>query len=287
MDVRNLAGKTALVTGAGSGIGRETALALGGRSADLVLCDVNEAGLAETEAQLSALGREVLARRADVSDRDQMRAFAQEVHGRTEAVDVLVNNAGVGLGASFRDTSLEDWDWIVGINLMGVVHGCHFFLPPMVRRGLGGHVVNVSSAAGYIASEPLSAYCTTKFGVLGLSEALREELARFGIGVTAICPGLINTAIVKTSPLRGPSDKPEVRQKMVETYRRRNYGPDRVARNILKAVQRNRAVAPISPEAWALYYLKRLFPGLARWLGAKMSARQRRLYEPDPVSSDD
>ncbi len=266
MDVRDLHGKTAVVTGAASGIGKATALALAKRGADLVVCDVDETGLAATAAAIEALGRNVFFRRVDVASRAQMQEFAAAVHERVPAVDLLINNAGVGLGASFRDTTLEDWDWIVSINLMGVVHGCHFFLPPMIARGHGGHVVNVSSAAGYVATEPLCAYATTKFAVLGLSEALREELERHRIGVTAVCPGIINTPITRTARLRGPAATPEARAQMVAFYERRNYPPERVAENILKAVQRNRAVAPISPEAWFLYYVKRLSPALLRVL---------------------
>jgi NAD(P)-dependent dehydrogenase (short-subunit alcohol dehydrogenase family) len=276
MDTTRLHGKTALVTGAGSGIGRETALAFARAGADVVVCDVNEAGLAATEAAARALGREVMARVVDVAQREDMRRFAAEVHGEREAVDILMNNAGVGLGARFRDTSLEDWDWIAGINLWGVIHGCHFFIPPMVGRGRGGHVVNVSSAAGYLATEPLAAYCTTKFAVLGLSEALREELAPHGIGVTAVCPGIVNTPITRTSPMRGPEATPAARERMVELYRRRGYGPERVATNILKAIARNRGVAPITPEAWAMYYLKRFAPAAAAWLSRTMNARMRR-----------
>jgi len=264
MDVRDLRGKTALVTGAASGIGKATALAVAKRGADLVVCDVDETGLAATAAAIEALGRNVFFRRVDVASRAQMQEFAAAVHERVPAVDLLINNAGVGLGASFRDTTLEDWDWIVSINLMGVVHGCHFFLPPMIARGQGGHVVNVSSAAGYVASEPLCAYATTKFAVLGLSEALAQELKRYGIGVTAVCPGIINTPITRTSRLRGPAATPEARAQMVAFYERRNYPPERVAENILKAVQRNRTIAPISPEAWVFYYLKRFSPGLIR-----------------------
>lgn len=273
MDVSRLQGRTALVTGAGSGIGRETALLLARRGADLVLCDVNEKGLKQTEEAVRALGRDVLARRVDVASREEMRDFAGEVHGRVEAVDLLVNNAGVGIGGGFLDTSLEDWDWIVGINLFGVVHGCHFFIPPMLARRRGGHVVNLSSAAGYLATPVLAAYSTTKFGVLGLSEALREELRPHGIGVTAICPGIVNTNITRTTPLRGAADTPENRERMVRMYERRNYGPERVAANILRAVQRNRAVAPITPEAWGMYVLKRLSPSFTAWISRRLGQR--------------
>lgn len=276
MDVTNLTGKTVLVTGAASGIGKETALAFARRGAGLAICDMNEAGLAETAHQVRTMGRDVIAQRVDVANVDDMREFAAAVHAQVDAIDILMNNAGVGLGAGFLDTSLTDWDWIVGINLKGVIHGCHFFVPPMVARGRGGHVINVASAAAFIATEALAAYSTTKYAVLGLSEALRDELLRHRIGVTAVCPGIINTAITATSPLRGANDTPEMRRRMVEIYQRRNYGPERVAGNILKAVQRNRAVAPISPEAWAMYYLKRLVPGFVAWINRSSAERLRR-----------
>jgi len=275
VDVRNLQGRTVLVTGAASGIGKETALAFGRRGADLVLCDLDEAGLKATEAALQGLGRQVLARRVDVSDREAMRSFAEETSAQVGPLDILMNNAGVGLGASFLDTSLEDWDWILRINLLGVVHGCHFFVPPMVARGAGGHVVNVSSAAGYLPAEALSAYVTTKYAVLGLSEALRMELGEHGIGVTAICPGIIDTPITRSSQLRGRYAAEGQREEMIEAYRKRGYGPERVADNVLRAIQRNRAIAPVSPEAWIGWYAKRLSPALVSRLLSWAERRRR------------
>jgi NAD(P)-dependent dehydrogenase (short-subunit alcohol dehydrogenase family) len=272
LDTTNLTGKTVLVTGAGSGIGRETALLAARRGADLVICDVNEGTLVQVRAQAADLGSNVLARRVDVSNREEMRSFAEAVHADGGAVDLLVNNAGVGLVGGLLDTELEDWDWIVGINLMGVVHGCHFFLPRMIERGMGGHVANVSSMAGFHASPALVAYTTTKFAVLGLSEALREELRPHGIGVTAICPGIINTPITTNARARGPAADPKVRERAAAFYRRRNYGPERVAENILKAVQRNRSVAPVAPEAWLSYAIKRISPRFAGWVARRVAA---------------
>jgi len=276
VDVRNLSGKTVLVTGAGSGIGRESALAFGARGADLVICDVDEAGLAQTGELLSALGGSVFSRRVDVANPDEMGAFAEEVHGQMGAVDILMNNAGVGLAASFLDTPLEDWDWLLRINLRGVIHGCHFFVPPMVSRGVGGHVVNVASLAAYMPSETLAAYTTSKYAVLGLSEALSNELKRHRIGVTAVCPGIINTALTATSRMRGAAGAAGERERLARIYERRNYGPERVARNVLKAIQRNRTVAPISPESWLIYYLKRLAPSAVRALTRRIMSPPRR-----------
>jgi short-subunit dehydrogenase len=273
MDVTSLKGKTALVTGAASGIGLETAALMAERGADLVICDLDESGLAAASKRFEASGSQVFARRVDVADAGEMEAFAAAVHERVEAVDVLMNNAGVAIGGPFLATTLEDWNWILGINTMGVVHGCHFFVPNMVRRDAGGHVINVSSAAGYSATSALAAYNATKFSVLGLTEALWEELRPHRIGVTAICPGIIDTPITRNARLVGEMDKPEMREQMVGGYQRRGYGPERVAVNILKAVQRDRLVAPISPEAWGLYYMKRFAPALLRWVSKKMSER--------------
>jgi NAD(P)-dependent dehydrogenase (short-subunit alcohol dehydrogenase family) len=274
MEIANLGRKWALVTGSGSGIGRETALALARRGADLVICDVNEAGLEETRRDIEALGRKTISRPVDVAERDEMRAFAEAVHTEIPAVDILVNNAGVAVGGAFVDTPLDDWNWIVGINLMGVVHGCHFFVPRMIERGAGGHVVNIASMASYVAAGGMSAYNTTKFGVRGFSEALRVELAMHGIGVTVVCPGVINTPIVERMRLRGPGDTEENRQRGIDFFERRNYPPSRVAAGILDAIRKNKAVAPIAPEARLFWYLVRFFPGLVRRISRKIFERE-------------
>ncbi len=281
MDVRDLTGKQVLVTGAASGIGKETALACARRGANLVICDLDEVGLSDVEKTIRELGRDVIASRVDVSDAEQMRAFADDVHGQIGAPDILVNNAGVAIGGRFQDTSIEDWNWIVGINLMGVVHGCHHFIPKMVERGRGGHVVIVASAAGYSASSNLAAYNATKFAVLGLGEALQDELRGDGIGVTVICPGIIDTPITRSARLVGEIGTDKARERMVDAYRKRNYTPARVAGNILKAIGRNRVVAPISAEAWVMYYLKRFAPWLMRRINVLMSKVQKRQLSGD------
>jgi NAD(P)-dependent dehydrogenase (short-subunit alcohol dehydrogenase family) len=263
--------KAVLVTGAGSGIGRETALAFAARGAVLFLCDVNEAALEETARVARRSGVTVHTEVVDVSRRDAMEAFASRVHREVDAVDILVNNAGVGLGGGFLDTSLEDWDWVISINLWGVVYGCHFFLPAMVHRKRGGHVVNVASAAGLLATADLVAYGTTKYAIVGLSEALREELRPHDIGVSTICPGVINTPIARTARLRG-AHAPS-RERLVALYQRRNYGPEKVATAIVGAVLSGGGLVPVTPEAWMMYALKRALPETTQRLVRRITDR--------------
>jgi NAD(P)-dependent dehydrogenase (short-subunit alcohol dehydrogenase family) len=273
VDVRDLTGATALVTGAGSGIGREIARACARRGARVVICELDEARLAEAERDLRGLGADVLARRVDVGSRTEMEGFAADVHRDWGPVDLLVNNAGVGLGGMFLETTLDDWEWIVRTNFFGVVHGCHFFVPEMAKGGRPAHVVNVASAAAYAPLPAQSAYAATKSAVLGLSVAMHAEIRHAGIGVTVVCPGFIDTPIVERSRLRGVAADPETRRRTRAFYRRRAYGPERVARKTLHAVQRNRVVAPITLEASGLYYASRVVPGLLRWVNGQLARR--------------
>lgn len=259
--MKRLEDRIALVTGAASGIGRATARALSRAGMRLILCDIDERGLADVAAEIGPAC--LLTRRVDVSQSDEVAAFAAEVHARIPAVDLLVNNAGVGLHGGMLDTPLADWDWVLGVNLWGVIHGCHHFVPQMVRRAQGGHVVNVSSVLGYFAMAQTAGYCASKYAVLGLSEALRAELTPHGIGVSAICPGVIDTGIIAATRFHGTGDAGGMRDRVAARYRQRGYGPEKVAEAVVQAVRDNRGVVPVSPEAWALYYVKRFLPGLA------------------------
>jgi NAD(P)-dependent dehydrogenase (short-subunit alcohol dehydrogenase family) len=265
--MKALEDKVVVITGAASGIGRATAIAFARERTKLVLCDKNEEGLRSLERELGA-SKHVEWRVVDVSKREEMRAFADDVHARFDAVDVIVNNAGVGQSGGMLDTSLEDWEWVLGVNLWGVIHGCHFFVPKMVARGKGGHVVNVSSVFGFFAPPGSIGYCAAKFGVFGMSESLRGELEPHGIGVSTICPGMINTNIVKEG--RYTDQTRASRENVVAQFEKRGHSPDVVAKAIMSAVKKNRAVVPAAPEAWAFYYAKRFIPkqfdGIARYL---------------------
>lgn len=254
-----------LVTGAGSGIGRETVLAFAREGAQVIAVDVNQQSVRETAALAQAEGLACAIELADVSDERAMQALAARVHAQHGALDVLVNNAGIGAAGRFLDTKVATWDRVHSINVRGVMLGCHVFLPPMVARGRG-HVVNTASMAGYFAAPDMPIYAASKFAVLGFSECLRMDLKDKGIGVSAICPGIINTNIVAATVAEGAAAQWQAGA--VKFYQKRNYTPDKVAKAILKAVRCNIAVLPVSPEAWFGFYMKRFFPGLTRWLGA-------------------
>ncbi|MEV5433555.1 SDR family oxidoreductase [Streptomyces sp. NPDC052701] len=260
-------GQLVLVTGAGSGIGRATALAFAAAGARVVAVD-RDAGAAVRTAGLSRLAGApaAFAETADVSDARAMEELAQKVATEYGVVDVLVNNAGIGLSGSFFDTTPEDWKKVLDVNLWGVIHGCRLFGRHMAERGQGGHIVNVASAAAFQPSRALPAYSTTKAAVLMLSECLRAELAGQRIGVTAICPGFVDTAITSTAHFAGV-DAAEERRRQKRTarlYGLRGYPPEKVAGAILRAVARNEAVVPVTPEARGARVLSRFLPGVAR-----------------------
>ncbi|HKY90885.1 MAG TPA: SDR family NAD(P)-dependent oxidoreductase [Nevskiaceae bacterium] len=255
-----------LVTGAGSGIGRATARAFALRGARILAVGPSTTGLAETRALVVADGGRCDTYVADVSNEVSMQALAEVVTREYGALDVLVNNAGIGAAGRFLDTSPDTWERVWAVNVKGVMLGCKLFLPAMIARGRG-HVVNVSSMAGYFASPEMPVYATSKSAVIGFSESLRADLADKGIGVTAICPGIVNTNIIATTTTEGSAAAWQ--SNAVDFYRKRNYPPSRVAKAIVRAVERNGAIVPVTPEAWWGYHLKRLLPGAARSLAAR------------------
>lgn len=251
-------GGVALVTGAGGGIGRATSLALARRGATVLCVDINAAAAAATAAACSQAGTGARSFDLDVTDREAVSALADEVTADHGPLDILVNNAGVGLTGPFLDTSLEDWDWILGVNLMGVVHCAHLFGAPMVERGRG-QVVNIASGLAYTHRATETAYITTKAGVLALSRSLRADWRPHGVGVSAICPGVINTPIIYNTRFRGRQEDPKRVAKAQRIFSR-GHPPERVAHAILSAIARNRAVVPVGFESWAAWLVHRLLP---------------------------
>lgn len=262
-------GQLVLVTGAAAGIGRATAFAFAEAGARVISVDRDAEGAART-AELSRLigAPEAWAEAVDVSDEQAMEKLAARVATEYGVVDVLVNNAGIGLSGSFLDTTSEDWRKVLDVNLWGVIHGCRLFGRQMAERGQGGHIVNTASAAAYLPSRTLPAYSTSKAAVLMLSECLRAELAGRGIGVSAICPGIVNTSITSTVRFAGADAEEEKRRqrKSARLYGLRNYPPEKVADAILRAVVRNQAVVPVTPEARGGRLMSRFTPRTLRAL---------------------
>ncbi|MBM7437974.1 SDR family oxidoreductase [Streptomyces sp. HB132] len=260
-------GRLVLVTGAAAGIGRATALAFAEAGARVVAVDRDAEGVARTAGTARLIGAPTAwGEVVDVGDEQAMEKLAEKVAAELGVVDVLVNNAGIGLAGSFLDTTSEDWRNVLDVNLWGVIHGCRVFGRQMADRGQGGHIVNVASAAAYQPSRALPAYSTSKAAVLMLSECLRAELAHRSIGVSAICPGLINTGITGTAHFAGADETEEqrLRGRAAQLYGRRNYPAGKVARAILDAVVHNRAVVPVTPEAHGARLLSRISPRILR-----------------------
>lgn len=267
-DHRSMNGKLAVVTGAGSGIGRETAYLLAENGAELVLADIDLDAARKTAANITATGGIAHAYALDVADTDAFTEFGEQVTKTHGVADVLINNAGIGLAGHVLDATDEQIRRLVDINLMGVITGSRVFGRTMVERGLGGHIVNLASAAAFTPQQGMGGYAATKAGVLMFSESLRAELAEHRIGVSAICPGIVDTNIVATTEYAGAATDIEKRwqDKMSGRYQRRGYTPDRVAAAILGAITDNKAVVPVTVEAKVGYRIYRFVPGLSRRL---------------------
>lgn len=258
--------KVAAITGAASGIGRALALELAKQQCDLALSDVNEAGLQETAEKARALGVKVTTAVINVADREQMHGWADQVvkdHGK---VNLIFNNAGVALGNTVEDAKYEDYEWIMGINLWGVIYGTKAFLPYIKQTG-DGHVINVSSIFGLFAQPTQSGYNMTKFAVRGFTESLRQELDLQNCGVSATCvhPGGIKTNIARSARMsnsvlsltggKGSTEKMTQQfEKMFVTT------PETAANVILNAVKRNARRVLIGNDAKATDLMQRMLP---------------------------
>jgi short-subunit dehydrogenase/pimeloyl-ACP methyl ester carboxylesterase len=266
---RDVRGKLALVTGAGAGIGRATALELARKGARAVMIvDRDLAAAEETAAAVRDVGTDAAVYQADVGDATAMNKLAAQVNDEHGVVDIMVNNAGIGMAGRFLETTPAHWDNILAVNLRGVLNGSRAFGTQMVERGQGGTIINVSSAAAFLPSKSMIAYGTTKAAVLAFSESLRADLADEGITVTAVCPGFVNTNIAKSTVYAGLTvdEQERARHKADAAYRRRNYTPEATAKAIVKAVKTGPPVLPIAAESRVGYAMRRISPSLVRLL---------------------
>ena len=247
----------AVVTGAGSGLGRAFCVELASRGARIVAADIDLASAEETARLVAGAGGEAIARRADVALADDVEALAAEAERAFGGADLVVNNAGVAVGGQVGTVPLDDWKWIVGVNLWGVVHGCHVFLPRFKAQG-SGHVINVASAAGLLSAPEMGPYNVTKAGVVALSETLAGELAGTGVGVTVLCPTFFRTNIARSG-----RDHTTRGMKAIDKLmdRARIQAPD-VARIALAAADHGDLYAlPHADGRW-MWRAKRLAPGV-------------------------
>jgi NAD(P)-dependent dehydrogenase (short-subunit alcohol dehydrogenase family) len=256
---RYYAGKRCFITGAASGIGRATALRLAAQGAELYLTDRDFDGLAQTVSDARALGAQVPEHRVlDISDYDDVAAFAADIHTRHPSMDVVLNIAGVSAWGTVDRLTHEQWSKMVAINLMGPIHVIETFVPPMMAAGRGGHLVNVSSAAGLVALPWHAAYSASKFGLRGLSEVLRFDLARHRIGVSVVVPGAVQTPLVKTVEIAGVDREDPRVSRWVDRFSGHAVSPERAAEKILAGVAKNRYLVYTSADIRALYAFKRL-----------------------------
>lgn len=253
------AGKRCFVTGAASGIGRATALELARRGAVLFLTDRDAPGLETVVAEVQSLGREVAAYRAlDISDHDAVVAFAADIHATHEAMDVVLNIAGISAWGTVSTLTHQHWRSMIDVNLMGPIHVIETMVPPMVAAHRGGRLANVSSAAGIVALPWHAAYSASKYGLRGLSEVLRFDLARHRIGVSVVVPGAVKTPLVQTVQIAGVDrDDPSVRR-WVDRFSGHAVSPETAADKILAGVAKNRFLIYTSTDIRALYLFKRV-----------------------------
>lgn len=252
----------AVVTGAGSGIGRSFAYELAKRGGAVVCVDLNLAAAQDTVDQIKATGAKAFALQCDVGNAEQVNSVAEQAEQLLgHPVTLLINNAGVGLGGKFDEVSLDDWKWCMQVNLWGVIHGCHAFVPKLLGYGA---IINVASAASYTAAPEMSVYNVSKAGVLALSETLSSELKKFKIQVNVVCPTLVPTNIIKNGRIPGQYSK-------LADHALMNYAfttSDKVARLSLDRLDKEQLYTTPQLDAKLFWLMKRTSPSLyAKFLG--------------------
>src|SRR5690348_6420035 len=257
----DFAGAAVLITGAAGGIGRSLAGQLARQGAVLFLTDVNETALIDAVAALTGAGGNVAyASPLDVSDYEAVRAMAAEITEQHGALDIVMNVAGIASWGTISAMTNQTWHRLVEVNLLGPVHVLEEFVPPMIGAGRGGHVVNVSSAAGIIGMPWHAAYSASKFGLRGVSEVLRFDLARHRIGVSLVCPGGVDTGLTETVNIAGVDNHSPQFRKLQARFKKRAVTPEQAASSILWGIRKNKYWVYTSPDIRIAHLAQRYFP---------------------------
>jgi NAD(P)-dependent dehydrogenase (short-subunit alcohol dehydrogenase family) len=257
MPPRTVTGKRVLVTGAASGIGRATAIASARKGAQLFLTDINDEPL---QAVAEEIGPGVAyAKALDISDHDAVAAMAEEIHSAHGSLDVVMNVAGIAIWGTLETLSHDQWRRVVDVNLMGPISVLECFVPKMIEAGRGGHIVNVSSAAGLFGLPWHAPYSAAKFGLRGVSEVLRFDLRRHDIGVSLVCPGAVDTGLVNTLEIAGVDRTTPIMQRFSARFQKDAVTPETAAARILAGVERNRYWVYTSRDIQVAHFLQRRF----------------------------
>lgn len=260
MPPKSVENKRVLITGAASGIGRATAVASARKGARLYLTDIAEAPLEAVAAEIRAAGGTVDHVAAlDISDHAAVAAMADEIHSAHGSVDIVMNIAGIAIWGAIEALSHEQWRRVVDVNLMGPIHVLECFVPAMIGAGRGGHVVNVSSAAGIFGLPWHAPYSATKFGLRGISEVLRFDLHRHDIGVSLVCPGAVDTGLVNTIEIAGVDRGSPTIQRFTARFRKSAVTSETAAARILEGIERNRYWVYTSRDIRVAHFLQRRF----------------------------
>lgn len=281
MPVSSLKDRKCLVTGAASGIGKAVAIAAAREGAELFLTDISEAGLKAVADEIGrAGGRVALSRAMDIADLGAVQALAAEIQDHSGSLDVLMNVAGISIWGAVENLSHNHWRRAIEIDLMGPIHVIQCFVPAMIAAGRGGHLVNVSSAAGLFGLPWHAPYSAAKFGLRGVSEVLRFDLARHGIGVSLVCPGGVDTGLVKTVEIVGVDSNDPRMVEMREHFRKRAVSPAQAAEAILAGIKRNRYLVFTSNDIRLGYWFQTKFAWPYEWAMRRLNDRLHALTRP-------
>jgi len=270
--MRALRGLTALVTGAGSGIGRASSLALARQGVRVHAVDIDPVGAASVADEIATAGGSAQSHAVDVADPLAVAALADALRARGERIEILVNSAGILSTGPAELIELAEWQRVFGVNVFGAVHTIRAFAPLMLERG-AGHIVNVTSLAGLVPFPFVTPYTATKFALVGMSQAMGMEFANRGVTVTAVCPGAVRTALYTAKPMTLPGN---AREKVVDLINRGAMPPERIARDIVRAIRKRRTLVVRAGPARPVWTIYRLAPRLFLWIGRTWLGRALR-----------